>query len=673
MSGPLDDMLGRALFYRAGKTALAGVVVEAGKKALQVLTPQGTTERVEPSEVLLLSQATGGQKQKLDHVAEVLRVLGGLDMRTTWELVLEEGEESLTLDDVATIACPGSLPLANLEAVALSMGLPGTFFKRRGNAWTPLPRKQVLAREEEERRVREAEETTAAAAQEIWEVAQRTRPLESLSPSARSVFLALRDSALQGRPTTLASAVLAKLCPGDSRPFEALSFALMVRLGVWQEHEDLNLLRLGFQAEFAPEVAAEALQCAARVLPAAAGRPVLDQFISLAIDDAETVEVDDALALEPTETGCVLHVMICDVASTVQRGGLLDREAGRRACTVYHPALRLPMLPPILSEDALSLAAGKARLVLDHALHVNRESEVYDVRIQPAVLPLTRRLTYEEADGIIASGAGPEGEILGRMFDVAEKMRLARTARGAVQFHPVEPKVRVVDGKVKVALCDTFSPSRRMVAELMIAAGTSAAAILAAKKVSAIFRFQPPPDEELNWTEEKSRDPLYIHDVVRKMKKASISLLPQRHAALGVEAYCQVTSPLRRYGDLLMQRQLHSALQAGVACYGEGELLALMSVAEETSLQVRKLSDAAHRYWLLVALRERIGTTVQGLVLALERRQVVVRLVEFGTEGRYFPAQTVRPGDRVALRVVHVDPRTDTLVLREAERGGEHG
>jgi exoribonuclease II len=154
---------------------------------------------------------------------------------------------------------------------------------------------------------------------------------------------------------------------------------------------------------------------------------------------------------------------------------------------------------------------------------------------------------------------------------------------------------------------------------------------------------------------------------VRKLKKAEVSLKPGRHAALGLDAYCQVTSPLRRYGDLLLQRQLHSVLGTGVACYGDGELLERMSVADETALEVRRLVRSAERYWGLVALREVVGREVEAVVLELRRKQAVVLLREFGVQGRFFPQSDLSPGARLALKVVHVDPRGDSLTLASPE------
>jgi exoribonuclease-2 len=191
--------------------------------------------------------------------------------------------------------------------------------------------------------------------------------------------------------------------------------------------------------------------------------------------------------------------------------------------------------------------------------------------------------------------------------------------------------------------------------------------MLADRKIPAIYRVQPVPDDDLGWTEERGRDPVYIFEAVRKLKKAGISLQPDRHFGLGVKAYCQVTSPLRRYSDLIMQRQLHSVLTTGVSRYSDGDLLALMSVADQTSGIIKRICDDAEDYWALAYLEQNPGLVVQAVVLSTDRRSPLVLLTEYDVQARINPRREVSDGQRIALQVVHAQPRTGTLVLKEAD------
>jgi len=460
--------------------------------------------------------------------------------------------------------------------------------------------------------------------------------------------------------------VLERLFPGDTRPYPAVAFQMLVSLGEFRQHEDLNLLRLGLVEDFPEEVQADAETAAGSLKPFFAGRKDLSELYTIAIDDGETVEVDDALALEVHENGYTVHVMICDVATAIRRDTRLDLEARKRAATIYHPAVRIPMLPAKLSSEALSLVPGRRRLVLDHVFHVDREHKVYHFATVPAIAVLDRRMTYEEADEALAAGTGDAGRVLDVLWTIGQQMQGERRAQGAIQFYPVETKIRVVDSRVVLKSIDTYSPVRRLVAEFMVGAGAGVGSLLSEKGVPAIFRIQSPPAEDLNWTEDNARDPLYFADSVRKLKRAHISLQPDSHAALGLKAYCQVTSPLRRYGDLLMQRQLHSVLTTGVPLYGDGELLEAMSTADETMLESRRLVAQAERYWGLVALLDHVGDTVRALVMDSDAGRADVLLTDFGLTGRLYPRCEFNEGAVVELVVVHVQPRMDTLVLNDS-------
>ena len=584
------------------------------------------------------------------------------EIRVAWELILDEGEERLELGELLSLVgiddCVGGR-----EAVVEALGASGGFFKRKGEFWAPVSRKVVEERERQTRR--EAEKALAAAAvlEELSGHLAGNLTVDALSPEARAALAAIRRCAVENDANQTAKRFLGELYPGDRRPYPLVAFGMMVTLGNFEEHEDLNLLRLGARPEFEAGLEEEAVRVAARVQDLGGGREVLSHLLTVAIDDCETVEVDDALALEERSSGYRLHVFITDVAAAIDRDSAIDMEAAARATTIYHPGTRICMLPELLSAGVLSLDEGAERLVLDHYFDLDSEFRCSDAGVKRAVASVDKRLTYEEADVLLESGSGDLGALLAKSRQACRRMFDERVAQGAIHFYPEEVKLRVRGGIVERTVIDTFSPARRLVAEFMVAAGGAAGRYLADRGIPAIFRCQVPPVEPLEWSEEASRDPVFVLDSVRKLKRAEISLKPGRHAALGLEAYCQVTSPLRRYGDLLIQRQLHSVLSTGVACYGEGELLARMSVADETSLEVRRLVRSAERYWALVALRESVGREVDAVVLMMRRKQAVVLLREYGVQGKFFPQSETTPGTRLPLKVVHVEPRTDTVVL----------
>ena len=508
-------------------------------------------------------------------------------------------------------------------------------------------------------------ETIAKIKSELTALQSREVDREALSLDSRMALSSLRQCALDNQTNETADMVISAFSPDNTLDPGKAAFALLVDLGIFHKHEDLNLLRLEIRADFPEEVLTEAAGIEEQLAGRFQDRERLSGVRLLAIDDSDTDEVDDAIGVEVTPTGYRVHVVICDVATAIPVGGPIDNEAADRATTVYHPTGRFLMLPHELSTDLLSLKEGSERLVLDHIFSVDNQGQVFDFTVKPRVATLSRRLNYEETDAILSGKPDKDQDVLQNLWRIAEFLFNERIRFGAVHFYPHEVKVMAdpATSTVTFKQIDTFSPARRLISEYMVACGGAIGRMLAEQMVPAVYRRQSPPSEPIEWDEESARDARFILDNVRKLKRAEISLKPDRHNALGLMAYTQVTSPLRRYSDLLMQRQLHSFLVRRVPAYSDGDLLARMTVAEQTSIQVKRAINDADRYWAMVALQERIGERVPALLLDTRRRHSLVKLMDYGLTARYLPNRPLDDGIFVNLKVVQVDPRADRLTL----------
>lgn len=680
----MSESLGRGVFFRSAGVAGSGFVVEDNKKGLLVLLEDGRRERIPTSAVQVLTRVFSTSAGAHSYLARVREECRDLDLSTAWELLLDEGGGSVPLDTLLEL-CGGGTADVYRDALLLALHDPDSLFKRKGSEFEPVSRKAREERELQARRTRERQEALDARVQELRGLLQGASPPRAevclcpeatsqaglsgaLSPEGQAVLAAVRQCAVDGQPNAAASPVLSALYPSDTRPYPVVAFDLMVRLGFWSPHQDLNMLRHDIPVRFSGEALSQAEELASKVPALCGTRPLVD-VAAVAIDDPDTQEVDDALALVRTDKGWDVHVLVCDVASVVPADGPVDLEARSRGTTVYHPVERLPMLPERLSHDAASLVPGRPTPVLDHVLHLDSQLRLFDASVRPGTLVLERRMTYHEAEALLEAPEGEWGERLRILWEAAGLLMGARNRMGAVQFYPAETRYRLIGEEIRIKRVDTTMRSRRLVAEFMVAAGAAVGNLLAERRIPAIFRVQPAPDEDLEWTEERGRDPVYIFEAVRKLKRAGISLQPDRHFGLGVKAYCQVTSPLRRYSDLLIQRQLHSLLTTGVSRYSDGELLSLMSVADQTSLIVKRICDDAEDYWALAYLQQHPGLSVRAVVLSTDRRTPLVLLTEYDVQARFNPRREVAEGQVLSLQVVHAEPRTGTLVLREADTG----
>jgi exoribonuclease-2 len=220
---------------------------------------------------------------------------------------------------------------------------------------------------------------------------------------------------------------------------------------------------------------------------------------------------------------------------------------------------------------------------------------------------------------------------------------------------------------------DTFSMSRRLVQEFMVCACTGVGALLHEHRIPCIFRIQSEPEIPISWNLADARRPAFILRSVRQLRRAEVSLQPGRHAALGVDQYTQITSPLRRYSDLMVQRQIFHWMRSGVGLYREGDLLARMADLEDRMLKIRRAMAEADRFWILAILRDLAGSQVQAEVSEVLSSSALVFLPEFGIQTRVFPKRTLQEGEMLRLQIIRADPVEDKLVLREPAKTCESG
>jgi ribonuclease R len=362
------------------------------------------------------------------------------------------------------------------------------------------------------------------------------------------------------------------------------------------------LLDRGLAGRFGPGIERAAQEAVERVGDDRSRRDLRD-LPTFTIDPATAKDFDDAISAERLEEGRArVWVHIADVSAYVRPGSPVDREAFRRATSVYVPGLVEPMLPEVLSDGACSLVPGQERLAVTVELdvegdHVTR-SAFYRSRIRS-----DQRWTYEQVDGLLADGA-----VLPLGLDVAREVAQALDARrardGALAVQTAEPEfafdrgghVLGAEGRVQTA-------SHTLIEHLMIAANTAVATFLADHRVAALHRIHERPEPErverlleqleslgvptppvartgVRTGEEAARvvaeaSHLVEQEVARRggRGRAALTSLVLRalrqarygpellgHAGLGLERYCHFTSPIRRYPDLVCHRALLSAV-----------------------------------------------------------------------------------------------------------------
>ena len=462
-----------------------------------------------------------------------------------------------------------------------------------------------------------------------------------------------------------------------------LPLQLLMAWGELPPHYNFWLDRAGYDAgdswwkEFADEVAA---------LTAGPGPelpPCELPFIS--IDSATTRDVDDAFYVEekPDGAGWDVTVALACPAASWPFGSLLDRAVLHRATSIYLPEGDCHMLPEQLGTDAWSLRAGEERPAFCVRAAVDSEGKLGDYRFFAARARLAANLAYPDAqavlDGKDAPGnpAAPHAAQLRMGLALARARQAARIAAGAIVMDRPEPQLALEgegrDTTVRLFCGEPAPDAQMLVAELMILASAALAEWGAANHVPLLHRTQDvavPRDYAGVWSA-----PEDMARVLRALIPSSLEVTPRPHAALALPRYAPVTSPLRRYPDLVNEAQALHMLATGTPRWDQAALTALLdqlSPALEAAGQVQRFRP---RYWKLLYFRQQ-GDRVwwPGVITEENEAFATVSLPEQGlfvrARRKLFDERTA-PGMRVRVRLGKVQPLYNEIQILEVAPADE--
>ena len=341
---------------------------------------------------------------------------------------------------------------------------------------------------------------------------------------------------------------------------------------------------LGLDATFPADVEAAAVEAPADAL--AEVRVDLTDLPTIAVDDPWTRLRDDALAVVEGDGALEVYVLIADAAAAIPRDEPVDRAARRRGVTHYWPDGIVPMVPPSLAEARLSLDAdGVPRNVVAAHFRCGGTDDAPTLellRLVPARVRVRANRDYDEVDAALRDPRTPDDARLARLW---RHLAAVRQARGAPEEPPRREVRLVVEGdgaRIDIRELLAGTPARRVIEELALATGMASARWALDHGTPLVYRVQDAPRED--------RGPL----------RATYTLTPDRHHAMGGALYAHVTSPLRRYVDLLNQRQLAARLSGGtVEAAPQVDLQRVTLALRDLLDRSRDLEREAHRYWAL--------------------------------------------------------------------------
>jgi ribonuclease R len=364
----------------------------------------------------------------------------------------------------------------------------------------------------------------------------------------------------------------------------------------WPDEAGVDVLSIihghGLPLEFPDEIEEAARQVSERGIREEdlQGREDFRDRLVFTIDPPDAKDFDDALSVERLEDGGFrVGVHIADVSHYVPEGSALDREARERATSVYLVDRVVPMLPEELSGNLCSLRPEEERLAMSVVFTMDEDGRVEAYRFARTVIRSDRRLTYDEAHDLAHGNAdGPEElvEAIRILLELSKGIRRRREDRGSIDFDL--PESRVVLNTAgeptdiqRVLRLDTH----RMIEDLMIQANEAVAQAAEEEEYPSLFRIHEEPAEDkvenlrelaatfghtlpsrrirpkdlaelVDAMDGTPQEQLISTATLRSMKKAIYSVENRGHFGLASPAYTHFTSPIRRYPDLLVHRQL---------------------------------------------------------------------------------------------------------------------
>jgi len=611
------------VFFEDDGQLKAGTVLADNDSSLQVEAASGKRLKIKAATVLLRY----AEPSPSALVTEAQQLSRELDPNFLWEV---SGEDDFGFADLAREYF--GHPPASVEAAAVAMALasaPMFFYKRGKGRYRKAPPEALRAAlASVERKKREAEQMGG------WTDELRAGRLPDALRAKLPMLLYKPDkNALEWK-------ALAAACEAEQES----PVALLARCGAIPSTHDYH-----FNAFLAQAFPQGTTFPAYGPLPSAPDLPLADAR-AFSIDDATTTEVDDAFSVRELPNGHYeVGIHIALPALAIARGSPLDALARARLSTVYMPGRKLTMLPDEVVA-AFTLAEGRSPPALSLYAEVTHDGVLLRHETRVNRVPVAANLHLDAlgeafANDLPAQSDPPWTPELRVLWKFAQAQF---SARGKADFARIDYNF-VVDwdttppgceaGRVRIVPRPRGSPLDKLVSELMIFVNSQWGKLLADARIAGLYRTQA-------------------------NGKVKMSTRPGEHQGLGLAHYLWSSSPLRRYSDLVNQRQLLALLERSRPPYAENdaELYAALTDFEATYSHYAEFQDRMEHYWCLrwllqEGVTETTGSVIRETLVRFDRLPLVVRLGDL-------PA--LAPDTRVRIAIGRIDLFAASLECRFA-------
>jgi len=607
------------VFFEDDGQLKAGTVLADNDTSLQVEAASGKRLKIKAGAVLLRFAEPSPSALN----ADAQRLAGELDPNFLWEVC---ADEEFGFADLAHEYFGRTPAAPEAAAVALALATAPMYFYKRGKGrYRKAPADALRAAlASVERKKREGEQMGA------WTAELSAHRLPDALRAKLPMLLHKPDkNALEWKALAAACAAL-----------QTNALTLLAQCGAIPSSHDYH-----YDAFLAQALPRGVAFPAWGTLPPLPELPTAD-VRAFSIDDATTTEIDDAFSVRELAGGHYeVGIHIAAPALAIPRGSPLDAIARERLSTVYMPGRKITMLPDA-AIAAFTLAAGHAPPALSMYAEVAPDGTLVGHETRVNRVPVAANLRLDAIADTFANASPSPGDApwtaeLRMLWKLAQA--LAAT-RGKADFPRIDYSFYVdwdaaPDGKVAIVPRPRGSPLDKLVAELMIFVNSTWGKVLADARAPGLYRTQA-------------------------NGKVKMSTRPAEHQGLGLAHYLWASSPLRRYSDLVNQRQLIAIVAGEKPPYGENdaELYAALADFEATYAVYAEFQDRMEHYWCLrwllqEEIRETAGTVIRDNLVRFDALPLIVRLPDL-------PSQA--PDTPVRIAIGRIDLLAATLECRFA-------
>lgn len=578
---------------------------------------QFATQKVREKDIELLFETTSGEKTLLVQLLQVTEDAKAMQERIEplYELLSEEEDSFTTPVSFADLQDYADVKTAQ-DSWILYKALKNTlFFTEQAPLSFMVQTKEVIARQEEKNKAKEVEQEIRSAFIQRLKAKKLNLPADAqLMQDVEALALGQSD-----KSKTMKEAGFTET------PEKA--HKLLLDTGVWTVTKNPYPTRWGLSTQSATQ----------RLAPPPEEERITLEQEAYAIDNQWSTDPDDAIAFD----GQYVWVHIADPASSVYPDSPIDIAARHRGATLYIPEGAVRMLAEDSLED-YALGLTPLSRALSFCIELDENGAVLSCKVLKTLVKV-KRYTYEEAD------MQKDSPQLAPLYAIARRNEQRRLKAGAVSITLPEVHISVTDGIVNISPALSFE-SNNVVREFMLLAGEAVAKFAFKNGIPFPFVSQEKPDLPTNILDGYAGQ----YQLRRCMRSRSLGVTPMQHAGLGLGMYTQVTSPLRRYSDLVAHQQLRAFID-GRPLLNKDTMLERIAAGDAAAGASVKAERKSNLHWTLVYLTQNPQWEGDAVVVELKGKQALCLIPSLAQETLLTPSRTVALNDTIKVRAGNID------------------